>query len=66
MALPPVGEPLGTAIVTDKGLSCEDTEAFFVGPDLDLTPDPAGPQDEKQPRYFRTCCAKGSRPSSGH
>ena len=27
----------GTAIVTDKGLSGEDTEAFFAGPDLGLT-----------------------------
>ena len=26
----------GTAIVTDKGLSGEDTEAFFAGPDLNL------------------------------
>jgi hypothetical protein len=27
----------GTAMVTDKGLSGEDTEAFFANPDLDLT-----------------------------
>ena len=29
--------PPGTAIVTDKGLSGEDTEAFFTSPDLGLT-----------------------------
>jgi hypothetical protein len=29
--------PPGTAVVTDKGLSGEDTEAFFAGPDLGLT-----------------------------
>ena len=27
----------GTVIVTDKGLSGEDTEAFFASPDLGLT-----------------------------
>jgi hypothetical protein len=27
----------GTAVVTDKGLAGEDTEAFFAGPDLSLT-----------------------------
>ena len=27
----------GTAVVTDKGLAGEDTEAFFAGPDLGLT-----------------------------
>ena len=41
----------GTAIVTDKGLSGEETEAFFAGaagPD----PDPPGPQGRDEPRYF--------------
>jgi hypothetical protein len=33
----PANRPVpGTAIVTDKGLSGEDTEAFFAGPDLGL------------------------------
>jgi hypothetical protein len=42
----------GTAIVTDKGLSGEDTEAFFAGPDLRLTLIRPARKDEKQPRYF--------------
>jgi hypothetical protein len=42
----------GTAIVTDKGLSGEDTEAFFAGPDLALTLIRPARKDEKQPRYF--------------
>jgi hypothetical protein len=42
----------GTAIVTDKGLSGEDTEAFFPGPDLRLTLIRPARKDEKQPRYF--------------
>ena len=41
----------GTAIVTDKGLSGEDTEAFFAGPDLGLTLIRPARKDEK-PRYF--------------
>jgi hypothetical protein len=42
----------GTAIVTDKGLSGEDTEAFFTRPDLGLTLIRPARKDEKAPRYF--------------
>src|SRR5215831_9632238 len=37
----------GTAIVTDKGLSGEDTEAFFAGPDLGLVLIRPARKDEK-------------------
>ena len=40
----------GTAIVTDKGLSGEDTEAFFAGPDLGLALiRPARKDEESRP-----------------
>ena len=42
----------GTVIVTDKGLSGEDTEAFFACPDLGLTLVRPARKDEKTPRYF--------------
>src|SRR5262249_34699976 len=42
----------GTAIVTDKGLSGEDTEAFFASPGLELTLIRPARKDEKKPRYF--------------
>jgi hypothetical protein len=42
----------GTAIVTDKGLSGEDTEAFFARPDLHLTLIRPARKDEQAPRYF--------------
>ena len=42
----------GTAIVTDKGLSGEDTEEFFADPDLGLALIRPARKDEKQPRYF--------------
>ena len=42
----------GTAVVTDKGLSGEETEAFFAGPDLELTLIRPARKDEKQPRSF--------------
>ena len=42
----------GTTIVTDKGLSGEDTEAFFAAPDLGLTLIRPARKDEKAPRYF--------------
>ena len=42
----------GTAIVTDKGLSGEDTEAFFASPGLGLALIRPARKDEKQPRYF--------------
>ena len=49
----PVNRPVpGTVIVTDKGLSGEDTEAFFASPDLGLTLVRPARKDEKAPRYF--------------
>jgi hypothetical protein len=42
----------GTAIVTDKGLSGEDTEAFFASPGLSLTLIRPARKDEKTPGYF--------------
>jgi len=42
----------GTAIVTDKGLSGEDTEAYFASPELGLSLIRPARKDEKQPRYF--------------
>ncbi len=42
----------GTAIVTDKGLSGEDTETFFARPDLNLTLIRPARNDEKAPRSF--------------
>ena len=42
----------GTAIVTDKGLSGEDTEDFFAGPDLELALIRPARRDEKAPRPF--------------
>ena len=49
----PVNRPApGTAVVTDKGLSGEGTEAFFTGPDLGLLLVRPGRQDEKSPRPF--------------
>ena len=41
-----------TAIVTDKGLSGEDTEAFFAGPDLGLMLIRPARKDEKISRSF--------------
>jgi hypothetical protein len=42
----------GTVIVTDKGLSGHDTEAFFASPGLDLALIRPARKDEKAPRYF--------------
>jgi hypothetical protein len=42
----------GTAVVTDKGLSGQDTEDYFAGPDLSLTLIRPARKDEKQPRPF--------------
>jgi hypothetical protein len=42
----------GTAIVTNKGLAGEDTEAFFAGPDLGLTLIRPARKDETTPRCF--------------
>src|SRR2546430_2471760 len=44
--------PPGPAIVTDKGLSGEDTEAFFATPGLGLTLIRPARKDEKAPRCF--------------
>jgi hypothetical protein len=41
----------GTAVVTDKGLTGEDIEAFFAGPDLSLALTRPARKDEK-PRPF--------------
>jgi hypothetical protein len=42
----------GTAIVTDKGLAGEGTEAFFASPGLELTLLRPARKDETAPRYF--------------
>jgi hypothetical protein len=42
----------GTAVVTGKGPSGQDTEQFFAGPDLGLTLIRPARKDEKQPRPF--------------
>src|SRR5712692_240237 len=42
----------GTAVVTDKGLSGEDFEAFLSGPDLDLALIRPARAEEMAPRYF--------------
>ncbi len=42
----------GTAVVTDKGLAGEDTEAFFAGEDLGLALIRPARKDEKAPRRF--------------
>ena len=42
----------GTAVVTDKGLSGEDTEAFFASDNLGLALIRPARKDEKAPRYF--------------
>ena len=42
----------GTAVVTDKGLSGQETEAFFASGDLGLALIRPARKDEKVPRYF--------------
>jgi len=42
----------GTAVVTDKGLSGQETEEFFAGDDLGLALIRPARKDEKQPRRF--------------
>ncbi len=42
----------GTAVVTDKGLSGEDTEEFFASPGLELTLIRPARKDETTPRPF--------------
>ena len=45
----------GTAVVTDKGLAGEDTEAFFAGPEPGLTLIRPARKNEKAPRPFPNC-----------
>jgi hypothetical protein len=42
----------GTAVVTDKGLSGQETEEFFTGDDLGLILIRPARKDERQPRPF--------------
>jgi hypothetical protein len=42
----------GTAVITDKGLSGEDTDEFFASPGLGLELIRPARKDEKTPRYF--------------
>jgi hypothetical protein len=49
----PANRPVpGTAVVTDKGLSGQETEEFLAGPDLGLTLIRPARKDEKMPRPF--------------
>ena len=49
----PANRPVpGTAVVTDKGLSGQETEEFFTSDDLGLVLVRPARKDEKQPRYF--------------
>jgi hypothetical protein len=49
----PANRPVpGTAVVTDKGLSGEETEAFFAGDGLRLVLIRPARKDEKEPRNF--------------
>jgi hypothetical protein len=53
LARQPANRPApGTAIVTGKGLSGEETEEFFAGPDLGLALIRPARKDEQAPRYF--------------
>jgi len=51
----------GTAVVTDKGLSGEDTGAFFAGPDLGLTLVRPARKDEKAPPVLPELAAAAGR-----
>jgi hypothetical protein len=42
----------GTAVVTDKGLAGQETEAFFASDELGLTLIRPARKDEKQPRHY--------------
>ena len=56
----------GTAVVTDKGLSGEETEAFFASDDLGLALiRPGRAKTRRPPGTSRTGCGSGSRRSSG-
>jgi len=56
----------GTAVVTDKGLAGEDTEAFFAGPEPGLTLiRPARKKREGTPALPELPASGALRPSSG-
>jgi hypothetical protein len=55
----------GTTVVTDKGLSGEETEEFFASEDLQLTLVRPARRTRSSPARSRTGCGSGSRPSSG-
>jgi hypothetical protein len=55
----------GTAVVADKGLSGEETQEFFAGPDLGLALVRPARKDEKGPRYFPNWLRQRWRRSSG-
>ena len=55
----------GTAIVTDKGLSGEDTKEFFASPQLGLELIRRPAKTTRKPGTSRTGCASASRRSSG-
>jgi hypothetical protein len=55
----------GTAIITDKGLSGEDTEEFFASPGLELTLIRPAATTRNNPGTSRTGCASALRRSSG-
>jgi hypothetical protein len=62
----PVNRPVpGTAVVTGKGLSGEDTEEFFASPQPGLELIRPARKDEKQPRCFPNWLRQRARPSSG-
>jgi hypothetical protein len=66
LARQPANRPApGTAVVTDKGLSGEDTETFFAGPDLGLTLIRPAAKTRSSPGTSRTGCDNASRRSSG-
>ena len=48
----PANRPEPDAAVTDKGLSGPETEEFFAGEDLSLTPIPPARGNETHPRPF--------------
>lgn len=55
----------GTTVVTNKGLSGEDTEAFFASPDLGLTLIRPPARTRRTPDTSRPGYGSGSRRSSG-
>ena len=49
----------GTAVVTDKGLSGEETEAFFASDDLGLALIRPAAKTRRSPGTSRTGCGSG-------